>query len=126
MDEGFIGVARAENSLFYGTNPGLQKALEDLATADQEKLFWAVNEEVLQTAVDSKWKIDYSFSGFSQRELDNEILAVQALATGQSREEVVEVLGKFPFRMREVEFLVKQGYKYEVDTVTQVIHFIKP
>ncbi len=129
LDDGFIGKARSEKALYYGTNPGLQKIIDSMGNlnrAEKDKLFWAINEQVLQKAVDSKWKIDYSFNGFEGDEISREVAAVEAIVAGQSHDEVAEILGKFPFRMREVEFLVKQGYTYEIDIAAQVIHWIKP
>ncbi|MGB7876762.1 MAG: Ig-like domain repeat protein, partial [Anaerolineales bacterium] len=107
LDAGFIGKARSENALFYGTNPGLQKiidSMDNLSGSEKEKLFWAVNEQVLQKSIDRNWKIDYSFNGFDGDEIVNEIAAIEAIAGGKSRADVEKFFnGKFPFRMREIE-----------------------
>jgi hypothetical protein len=47
--------------------------------------------------------------------------------SGSSRDDVAKAFdGKFPFRMKEVEVLVKNGYTFEIDEVNQVIHWLKP
>ena len=94
---------------------------------EQEALFWAVNSRVLEVSVAHDFKIDYSLKGIDMDFINKEITAIDAIANGKSREEVADALdGKFPFRMREVEFLITHGYSYTVDSVTQTIHWIKP
>ena len=41
----------------------MSKIFEDLSLAEKDKLYWAINEQVLSDMVDSVDKIDYSFSG---------------------------------------------------------------
>lgn len=127
LDEGFIGVARSEGALFYGTNPGLDKILSESTDLSQEDLFWAVNNRVLEISVEHDFKIDYSLKGLDLDSMQNEINAMNAIAFGKSREEVSAYFGgRFPFRMREVEVLIKNGYKFEVDITTNMVHWIKP
>jgi hypothetical protein len=125
FDEGFIGVARAEDANFYGPSRGLEAAFNNLSPQQKEQYLWAVNQAALEEAVISGWKIDYSFDGLSTRDIDKEIRAIDAIAVGNSSE-VVDIYGRFPFRMREIEFLVSQGYVHTIDETTQIIHWFKP
>ena len=129
LDNGFIGVARADGALFYGTNPGLEKILSESTDVveEQEALFWAVNNRVLEVSVAHDFKIDYSLDGIDPDDIRNEVNAISAIASGKSRDEVAEYFGgKFPFRMREVEVLISHGYIFEVDGAASMIHWIKP
>jgi hypothetical protein len=126
LDEGFIGVARADGALFYGTNPGLDKIFSGSADLPQEDLFWAVNNRVLEVSVAHDFKFDYSLNGIDSVDVEREIKAIDDILSGSSRDDVAKAFdGKFPFRMREVEVLVKNGYMFEVDEVNQVIHWFK-
>jgi hypothetical protein len=129
LDNGFIGVARADGALFYSTNPGLEKILYESTDVvkEQEALFWAVNNRVLEISVAHDFKIDYSLDGIDPDDIPNEVKAISAIASGKNRDEVAEYFGgKFPFRMREVEVLISHGYKFEVDGAASMIHWIKP
>jgi hypothetical protein len=53
--------------------------------------------------------------------------AIDALASGKKPEAVADFFnGRFPFRMREVEFLISQHYTYEIDWASNIIHWIHP
>ena len=129
LDNGFIGVARADGALFYGTNPGLEKILSESTDVveEQEALFWAVNNRVLEISVAHDFKIDYSLDGIDPDLIQQEIRGIKAIASKKRQEDVAKIMGgSFPFRFREVEVLVDNGYIFEVDRAANIIHWIKP
>ncbi len=128
LDEGFMGVARADGSLFYGTNPGLSEIFKGINKPGGPDPFWEVNEQVLQIAVDFGWDVDYSLSGIDPENTDDEIEAIYALVSGATEDEVKELLPdkKFPFRFKELQFLIEHGYKLEFDDAAKIFHWLKP
>ncbi len=127
LDNGFIGVARADGALFYGTNPGLAKIFSGSTDLPQQDLFWAVNNRVLEISVAHDFKIDYSLDGIDRDSIRREITAIKAIASKKSQEDVAKIMGgSFPFRFKEVKVLVDQGYIFEIDKAANVIHWIKP
>ena len=128
LDEGFIGAARADGALFYGTNPGIEEIFANSSKLDSEDLYWAVNNRVLEVAIEQEVKIDYSLSGLLTKDIPLEIDAIGAIQSGMTSGEVAEVFfeGKFPFRMKEVEVLVSHGYTFTVDAVNNIVHWSKP
>jgi hypothetical protein len=102
-------------------------SMDNLNGAEKEKLFWEINEQVLQKAVDSKWNVDYSFNGFDANEIRKEVEAIEALVEGASQEVIEKIYdGKFPFRMREVQYLVKNGYEHVLDEATGMVYWVSP
>ena len=128
LDEGFIGVARADGALYYGTNPGIEKIFQDAKNNDPEALYWAVNNRVIEIAIEQDMIIDYSLSGLSARDIPLEIAAIQAIESGKKRDEVSQMFRdkNFPFRMREIEVLVAHGYGFTVDELNNILHWSKP
>lgn len=128
LDSGFIGVARADGSQYFFANPGMSKAFKDLNPAEKDELYWAINEQVLSNMVASVDKIDYSFNGLNPAKIEDEIAAIDAIVNGKSEADVISILDakNFPFRMREVKFLLSKGYTYEIDEVKNMIHWVKP
>ena len=128
FDDGFIGFARSKGALFYGTNPGLEEIFATARNINSEELFWSVNNRVLEIAKEQDLIIDYSLKGLPDiDEITKEISAIKLIESGVARQTVASRIfdGKFPFRMREVDFLVANGYKATVEEATNIIHWIK-
>jgi hypothetical protein len=125
LDQGFIGTAREESALYYGPNPGLEAAFDHLDPAAQEDLFWAVNREALQQAVDLGWEIDYSLDGLDPVSRLEDIQAVKALSMGDLQTAESLYGGELPFRMREIDFLLDQGYEYQIDAEDNSIQLFR-
>ena len=103
---------------------GLEKVFETVDPKLIDSYFWAVNEQALQVAIEKGWKIDYTFDGLSKKEIRNEIRAMDSIAS-DNKEKVIEIFDGFPFRMKEVEFLLNQKYIYEIDVLANIVHWIK-
>jgi hypothetical protein len=126
LDEGFIGVAREEGASFYGPNPGLDKVFTDLEPSQKEEYLWAIDEEALRLADEAKLSVDYSFDSLNDREVQRDIYAINLLESGES-ESVASIFGgRIPFRLREAEFLMDQGYVFSVDYAEKMMHWTKP
>ena len=128
LDEGFIGAARADGALFYGTNPGIEEIFAKASNVDPEDLYWAVNNRVLEVVIEQEVRIDYSLSGLLAKDIPHEIDAIGAIQSGMTSGEVAEMFfeGQFPFRMKEVEVLVANGYTFAVDATNNIVHWSKP
>jgi hypothetical protein len=128
LDEGFIGAARADGALFYGTNPGIEELFAKANSTDPEDLYWGVNNRVLEIATEQNLKIDYSLNGLPSESVPIEISAINAIQSGMKSGEVAEKFfkGNFPFRMKEVEVLIAHGYTFTVDATNNIIHWSMP
>jgi hypothetical protein len=84
---------------------------------------------VLEIANEQNLIIDYSFSGLLDLDdITNETDAIKWIQSGMERKVVASEFfdGKFPFRMREADFLVARGYRFSVDEANDIIHWTKP
>ncbi len=72
---------------------------------------------------------DYSLNGLDAKQTGQDQVAIQALMKGDEKG-ALAVFGQdastLPYRLQEVQALIKAGYQYTFDPVAQTYHWFKP
>ena len=123
-DNGYVGDARTNDGMFYNTNPQVYKMLKanikDPAVLDD--ILWRINHAAVKTPIAGNMSFKYSLDGCDPT---TEVDALQALKAGDIKE-VVNLLGKVPARMQEVQALMNAGYTFDVNPIDNTIPIQQP
>jgi hypothetical protein len=123
---GFVETARSTGSTHYNPHSKLWDMLGSLGVQNQNEVAWLINQQVVQTAIDTGMPIEYSLNGIPDDNLDKERTAIRAIFSGKTDAEIMKILksDNMSIRMKELQELKKAGYELSFDKVSNSYIFI--
>jgi hypothetical protein len=124
LDGGFLQRAKEIGALHYSPHPDMWSLLGKLD--NQNEVAWLVNEQVIQNGMSKGLKIEYTLNAVTH--IDNEMDAIDAIFSGQTDEQIMQLLDSkyLPVRMKELQQLQKAGYECMFESASNSYVLMKP
>ena len=87
---------------------------------NREAAAWLINKQVVKSSIIKGMSVEYTLSGLKPDKLVDEMNGVEAIWTGATDEEIMDILKTdyMPVRMNELKKLYKTGYQISFDLMT--------
>ena len=115
---GFVNTARDTGSVHYNPHPDMWNIFSELGEK-RDEVSWLVNQQVVQTGISKGLPFEYSY-GIPVEKIETEQQAIEAIFSGATNSEVIDILKTdyLPVRIKEIQELQKAGYEFTFDEIT--------
>ena len=110
-----------------GPHPDMWNMFGELGEK-RDEVAWLVNQQVVQTGINKGLPFEYSLNGIPVEKIETEQQAIEAIFSGATNSEIMDILKTdyLPVRIKEIQVLQEAGYEITFDEIKNTFLLVEP